>query len=183
MICENHMKLKFQCPQMLGYNSKSNCYANFSVFTLSFFHPSLWMGNGGFLDWHWFLHYNKGPCFGLFWPWSSSGTEDPAAQGVVLTGSREPLQILDPGVPCSVIPSPCPVPMQTSSLDLSWSLCVLPGHKGHLFVVSLGWEEKGRGCGPGPTLLVPLHSGAEFWVVWKVSCNESKSVGRQNLAI
>lgn len=110
---------------MFRCNSKSNCYANFSVFTLSFFHLSLWMGNEGFLDWHWFTHHNKrtllwtlltmdlvrdrGPCSSSGGAHRELGTpEDPG-----------------PGVSCSVIPSPCPVLMQTSSLDLSRSLCVV----------------------------------------------------------
>lgn len=170
VICENHTKLKFQCPKMFRCNSKSNCYANFSVFTLSFFHLSLWMGNEGFLDWHWFTHHNKrtllwtlltmdlvrdrGPCSSSGGAHRELGTpEDPG-----------------PGVSCSVIPSPCPVLMQTSSLDLSWSLCVVcfQATKGTCLLWALGGKRRGVGCGPGPALLVPFYSGAEFWVVWKI---------------
>lgn len=49
-----------------------------------------------------------------------------------------------------------------------------PGYEGHLCVVSLRWEEKRRGCGPGPAGLVSPGSGAEFRVVWK-SCSRSEN--------
>lgn len=131
---------------------------------------SLWMGNEGFLDWHWFTHHNKrtllwtlltmdlvrdrGPCSSSGGAHRELGTpEDPG-----------------PGVSCSVIPSPCPVLMQTSSLDLSWSLCVVcfQATKGTCLLWALGGKRRGVGCGPGPALLVPFYSGAEFWVVWKI---------------
>lgn len=94
VICDNSMKLKFQCPQTLGCHSKSKRYATFSVFILDSSHTSLWRGNRRFLHWHEFWDYTGEHCLraprpGLLWLCSRPRSEDAAEQGVARTWSQQ----------------------------------------------------------------------------------------------